>query len=807
MKTNKLIKLFPGQLGKHVFWSILSISLFFISIGSFTWFYSAYSHFERESKKMEQEIITPYIEKLKRVVPNPKDLDSELATLIEKSRKNLKNEFKLNLIFSLPVILSFIVFSFWFSKKISKNIDAHISTLNQIISDKHHYKIDQEEIEKLYFAEIRTWVDLWKRNHYEKHRTVNLLQEAEEKIALFYHNQDFLVWCIDSEYKIRFYNQGFANLFGRQFGRVQLYSGIPFLDALTSLEEKKEWKQIFQEGFKEKNLYREIVLDGKQFAVSLHTFSKREGLLAFLGKEITSEREKEYKIQEREKRLDASFSLLPNAIFLLGLEGSILKINPAGLKDFAYETEKELIGKDINSLFSEKEKLAFEKIISELIDKKQEKIHTKAIAVDKQGKEFAVEVQLGFWKDPSDNPVGVILTLVDLSQKELAEKETNKTLAKSQLLQDSLRSSVATMKQEVQTILHRITEIAKEQRYERREQDTLSSWQEVETLGKSSLEFLDYISNIHNGSNDTSTHVAKETSGINPGAVLRDIRNILFREWQKQGQNIELSLANGLPETVLVSQDWLEQILLNLGRFALKTIPQGKLSLTGYSEKVPDSHVLVYLYFRFSISNCSLYKTEKNFLIESLRIAMDKKSSLQANLPYLIARLAQSMQADLVLEEGEDTATVLLCLPKIETVPLSEPLETGAIDWTSISFEKSLVLVAEDLDLSRKLIKEYLQGSAITLLEARDGKQAINYAEKHLPDLVLMDIRMPKINGIEAAKHLKNNQYLKHIPILFLLPPEIGSGNTESIGEGFIRKPVHKRDLVVELARFLPFSV
>jgi CheY-like chemotaxis protein len=82
--------------------------------------------------------------------------------------------------------------------------------------------------------------------------------------------------------------------------------------------------------------------------------------------------------------------------------------------------------------------------------------------------------------------------------------------------------------------------------------------------------------------------------------------------------------------------------------------------------------------------------------------------------------------------------------------------------------EKATILVVDDTPANLKLLQEMLQSKGYRVLASPDGKTALNAATKSPPDLILLDINMPEMNGFEVCERLKANELLKAIPILFI---------------------------------------
>ncbi|MGD0038272.1 MAG: response regulator transcription factor [Bacteroidota bacterium] len=115
---------------------------------------------------------------------------------------------------------------------------------------------------------------------------------------------------------------------------------------------------------------------------------------------------------------------------------------------------------------------------------------------------------------------------------------------------------------------------------------------------------------------------------------------------------------------------------------------------------------------------------------------------------------------------------------------------------------KLKVLLADDHDSFRRILIAFLrtQKDIEVVGEAVDGQEAIEQAERYQPDLVLMDIHMPKQNGIEATKTIKNRWPGTKVFILSMDPSEFYQRNTQDFADGFIAKSSMKNALLQVLA-------
>jgi len=120
--------------------------------------------------------------------------------------------------------------------------------------------------------------------------------------------------------------------------------------------------------------------------------------------------------------------------------------------------------------------------------------------------------------------------------------------------------------------------------------------------------------------------------------------------------------------------------------------------------------------------------------------------------------------------------------------------------------EEALVLVVEDYQDAREMYSAYLQFSGYRVAEATNGAEAIEKAIQLMPDIILMDLALPKVDGWEATKRLKSDPRTKHIPIVALTGHALAGfaeGAREAGCDAFVTKPCLPDALVAEIRRML----
>ena len=119
-------------------------------------------------------------------------------------------------------------------------------------------------------------------------------------------------------------------------------------------------------------------------------------------------------------------------------------------------------------------------------------------------------------------------------------------------------------------------------------------------------------------------------------------------------------------------------------------------------------------------------------------------------------------------------------------------------------FEPATVLVVDDVELNRDLFRAFFENTRHHFIEAVNGREGVEVARRERPDLILMDVRMPVMDGVQATRILKADPETKHIPIIIVTASAMRSEEQElkPIADGFLRKPVSRAELTSQLKHF-----
>jgi two-component system cell cycle response regulator DivK len=117
------------------------------------------------------------------------------------------------------------------------------------------------------------------------------------------------------------------------------------------------------------------------------------------------------------------------------------------------------------------------------------------------------------------------------------------------------------------------------------------------------------------------------------------------------------------------------------------------------------------------------------------------------------------------------------------------------------------ILVVEDQEDNRRIIRDLLMSAGYELVEAADGEAGVRLAETERPDLILMDIQLPVLDGHEATRRIKQSPELRAIPIIVVTSYALSGDDARAMAagaDGYVAKPFSPRQLLAMIRKFLP---
>lgn len=370
---------------------------------------------------------------------------------------------------------------------------------------------------------------------------------------------------------------------------------------------------------------------------------------------------------------------------------------------------------------------------------------------------------------------------------------------------------IANMSHEIRTPMNAVlgfTEILREEvtePYQRKYLDTIYT---------SGTALLHLINDILDLSKVESGKMELNPVPMSVRVLASEMHTIFYQKIDNKGLDFKVDVDTAVPSALFIDEIRLRQVLINLIGNAVKFTDQGYISLSVKAEEEQESGSHVKLELIVEDTGIGVPEDQQEKIFGAFEQVKGQNLKLYGGTGLGLAissRLIALMggRIDLVSQPGKG-ATFTITLPEMEVTSeeaLSKKQEVFSA--ASIDFKPSTILVVDDVDYNREIIATFLKGWDFSIIQATNGKDAVDLAVEHTPDLILMDMKMPIMNGYDAAQKIHENPTTKDIPIIAVTASTLKRDEVvlSNISDSFIRKPVSKADLVKEIMPFLEHTV
>ena len=399
---------------------------------------------------------------------------------------------------------------------------------------------------------------------------------------------------------------------------------------------------------------------------------------------------------------------------------------------------------------------------------------------------------------------------------------TNTQLIESHRLKDSF---LANMSHELRTPLNAIlgmTEGLQDQIFGTVNERQLKALQIVES---SSNHLLELINDILDLAKIESGHIELDFAIASIPLIAQSSLEFVKQQALKKQIQLTIKLAPNLPN-LLIDERRIRQALINLLNNAVKFTPTGGGSVTLEVKQQPSvlnkTTDTTQDYLQISISDTGIGIAAENIqkLFQpfiQIDSALNRKFEETGLGLALVKRIVElhGGYVDLTSELGVGSCfTILLpCLPlpnpqtKICSGNLPvKPSETELSTTSTDIRQDFLILIVDDDEVNSMTVSSYLKVKGYRFLLAKDGKEAIALTKAHKPDLILMDIQMPVMDGLEATRQIRLDPDVADIPIIALTALAMDGDREQCLAAGaneYVTKPVKLKDLVAMIRNLL----
>jgi signal transduction histidine kinase/CheY-like chemotaxis protein len=338
--------------------------------------------------------------------------------------------------------------------------------------------------------------------------------------------------------------------------------------------------------------------------------------------------------------------------------------------------------------------------------------------------------------------------------------------------------------------------------------------QHLQAIRNSALSLLQLINDILDMSKIEAGALQLRPEPTDAREICDFIRTLFSEPATKKGIKLECHVGANLPRAVLIDRIRLRQILVNLIGNAVKFTDKGTVDVRIACEKESGSKVTLIIEVMDSGVGIPQDKLEAIFKPFVQAGAYRDKEKQGSGLGLsIVKRLAETMGGTItvasVLGQGSAFHLRFPHVPISARLPESEKLPVEAADIDFNDLQPSTLLIVDDNETNRQLIAEIFAGTHHQLIFGADGPEAVAKAREVKPDMILMDIRMPGMDGYQTLAEIRKTPGLEMVPSIAVTASTMPSDEKylKDVFSGYVLKPFTRRQMFDELAEFLPRRV
>lgn len=406
---------------------------------------------------------------------------------------------------------------------------------------------------------------------------------------------------------------------------------------------------------------------------------------------------------------------------------------------------------------------------------------------------------------------------LDGFKTELEHKVEERTVALKDAKEDAEAANkakshfLANMSHEIRTPMNAILGFSEIMMEKVTDQQLLHYVGSINSSGKSLLSLINDILDL---SKVESGKMQLEYSAVSLASLIKEMEVVFGQRLSEKKISFIAEIPTDFPNALVMDDARVRQVLINLIGNAIKFTDFGHIKIS-IERRTPVTSEQSSLDFALAVEDTGMgIPKEDQTAIFSAFSQMDGQKFSKfggTGLGLAISsQLIKAMGGEIKVESETGKGSIfLLEFKDVEVASVDDVVkQRGDFNFSNIEFEKSVIIVADDIDFNRELIRGFLEDFNFEIIEAKNGKEAIEKTKKFNADIILMDIRMPEMSGYDATNILREDPEYKNIPVIAVTASVMKEDieNLEYVFNSYLKKPVSKMQLLKELTNYLPYS-
>jgi PAS domain S-box-containing protein len=292
--------------------------------------------------------------------------------------------------------------------------------------------------------------------------------------------------------------------------------------------------------------------------------------------------------------------------------------------------------------------------------------------------------------------------------------------------------------------------------------------------------------------------------------IFEDLKYVFSSTAIAKGLSCTIEFADDFPHILMIDDTRIKQILYNLIGNAFKFTEKGGVSAMATCSEYPAKSRLYNIEITITDTGIGIHKDAQEKIFEAF-VQQDGQNNRKyggtglglAITKKLVDMMGGSITLSSKLGKGSQ---FIVRIPHVKATMAAKDKRKNHLSHKDVIFDNQTILLAEDNTSNRDIIKGYCENHGLNIIEVENGRLAMEYLQKNKPDLILMDIMMPEMDGYEAVQKIRKNKRISKIPVIAvtakIITPE--EKLKQKYFDAYITKPVLKEYFMEVLAKFLP---
>ncbi len=334
----------------------------------------------------------------------------------------------------------------------------------------------------------------------------------------------------------------------------------------------------------------------------------------------------------------------------------------------------------------------------------------------------------------------------------------------------------------------------------------------IETIRTSGKNLLSLINDILDLSKIEAGKLKLEPEPLNIIKLVEEVESMFSQKISEKKLDFIIETESNIPNSLLLDGLRMRQILFNLIGNAVKFTAKGYIILI--LDKKESKENLIDLIISVEDTGIGIPEDEQSYVFEAFAQQQGTRVKQYGGTGLGLAitkRLVEMMGGKIEIKSQPGKgSTFIITIPSIKVYE-DQKLVTDVkeFDPSSTIFECGKLLIVDDNQNNRELIIDILENAHLTIFQATNGKEAIEIANKEIPDVILMDLRMPVMNGFEATRILKQQEKTREIPIICITASSklmLQGEDTVDLFDEFLLKPIELLAFMDLLKKYLKYK-